>query len=318
MPISGPTSYVPTVEEFLGHWLSVDTALGAGNELVLPGAVNRAALQTRLDALVAKQADVQAKINAEEIARGDIEIRRSDLLTRANQFNDKVRALLPGSKWVRALPNVPTINESQGKFVQPLDDIGNLWGLINADPAIPDIVLLGGYVVATYLTDVTGLKSASTALNLAGSNSKVAREERNDIQDDIHAVLVSYRQLMPTHFAKTHALVESLPKLTPDPGSTPDAVTANGVWDVASGMARITWTASTNTNLAQYEVRFCAGPNYSTENESVAASIAPGGTLEVLIDHGLPTPGSVATYRVYVITSTGNEKGSNTVEISRP
>jgi hypothetical protein len=306
------------VEEFLGHWLSVDTALGAGNELVVPGAVNRAGLQTKLNALVAKQADVQAKINAEEIARGDVEIRRSELLTRANQFNDKVRALLPGSKWVRALPNVPTINEAQSKFVQPLDDIGNLWGLINADPAIPDITLLGGYVVATFLTDVTGLKTASTALNLAGSNSKVAREERNDIQDDIYAVLVSYRQLMPTNFAKTHALVESMPKLTPDAGSTPDAVSANGVWDAVAGMAKITWSASSDPNLDHYEIRFCAGPNYSTENEAVSGSVAPNEPREFLTLDGLAASGNVATFKVYVVTATGNEKGSNTVTITRP
>lgn len=318
MPISGPTSYVPTTEEFLGHWAAVDTALGAGNEIVLPGGVNRGALQTKLNALVAKQADLQAKINAEEVARGDVEIRREDLLLRFNQFADKVRALLPGSKWVRALPAAPGINDAQSKFVQPLDDIGNLWGLINADPAIPDITLLGGYAVATFLTEVTALKAASTTLNLARSNTKIALEERNDLQDEIYAILKNYRQVMPTFFAAGHALVESLPKLTPDPGSTPDAVNANGSWDATQNQAKLTWSASSDPNLAHYEIRFCPGPDYSTEIETVVGNVSPSAPREFLTDAGLSAPGNVASFKVYVITSTGNEKGSNTVVITRP
>jgi len=35
MPLAGPSSYVPTINEFLAHWLQVNTALGAGGPLVL-------------------------------------------------------------------------------------------------------------------------------------------------------------------------------------------------------------------------------------------------------------------------------------------
>ena len=319
MPISGPTSYVPVTEEFLGHWAAVDTALGAGNELVLPGAVNRAALQTKSNALVAKQADVQAKINAEEVARGDVELKRQDLLLRANQFNDKIRALFPGSRWVRALPNVPTINEAQSKFVQPLDDIGNLWGLINADPATPAAVtLLGGFAVTAFLSDVTALKTASTTLNIARSNTKIAIEERNDLQDEIYPILKNYRQLMPTFFAATHALVESLPRLTPEPGTTPAAVTLNFSWDAVLLKVKLTWSASTAADLYQYEIRFCAGPNYDTDLESVIGNISPTALREFFTDAGLAAAGNVASFKVYVITTTGNEKGSNAVVVTRP
>jgi hypothetical protein len=37
MPITGPASYLPTTDEFLGHWEVADATLGAGNEIVLPG-----------------------------------------------------------------------------------------------------------------------------------------------------------------------------------------------------------------------------------------------------------------------------------------
>lgn len=321
MPISGPTSFVPVTEEFLGHWAAVDTELGVGNEVVLPGGVNQAGLQTKLDALVAKQADVQAKLNAEEVARGDVELKRQGLLLRANQFNDKIRGMFPASKWVRALPSVPTITEAQSKFVQPLDDIGNLWGLINADPATPaPVSLLGGYLVAAFLAEVTALKTASTTLNIARSNTKIALEERNDLQDAIYEIVKNYRQVMPTFFASDHALVESLPGLTPAAGSTPAAVTANGSWDATQSKAKLNSTESTDPNLFQYEWRYCVGPTYSTDLEAVVpdGNIPTGGNREIFTDIALSSAGSVATFRAYVITTTGNEKGSNTVTIVRP
>jgi hypothetical protein len=310
---------VPVTEEFLGHWAAVDTALGAATPLVLPGAVNRAGLQTKLNSLVAKQADVQAKLNAEEVARGDVELKRQALLLRANQFNDKIRALFPNTKWVRALPNVPTINEAQSKFVQPLDDIGNLWASINADPATPSPTsLLGGYLVAAFLADVTALKTSSTTLNIARSNTKIAIEERNDLQDSIYEILKNYRQVMPTFFASDHALVESLPRLTPEPGSTPAAVTINVVWDAVLLKAKITWSASTASDLYQYEIRFCVGPIYDTDTESVIGNVSPTAPREFLTDAGLAAVGNIASFKVYVITNTMNEKGSNDQAVARP
>lgn len=319
MPITGPSSYVSTIEEFEQHWLSADTALGPGNEIVLPNGTNRAGLIALKNALIAKRSDLQARLNDKEVARGDMELKKAALLDRLVQFNDKIRAFFPGSKWVPALPNVPGPAEAQSKITDPLEDAANLWLQINADPltAAP-VTLLGGYTQAAFAADIAALKAAYATLNAAETKLKVTREERNDIQDEIYAVLKSYRQVLPTFFAKTHALVESLPRLTPLPGATPAAVTAEAVWDATLEQARITWTASSDPDLFQYEVRFSPGPVYSTDDETVIGNIPPGGPLELLTAAGLDSPGSVAGYRVYVMLTTGNENGSNTVVVTRP
>lgn len=318
MAISGPSSYLQTTDEFLTHWLVADTTLGVGNEIVLPGPVTRAGLQTRRDNLEVKRADVEARLNAQEIARGDVDIQKAALLLRANQFNDKVRALYSGSKWERALPNVPAITDGQGNFIAPLDDIHSLWLLMNADASIPDVTLLGAYTQALLATDLAALKAAYVTYNAAGTVITITLSERNDLQDGIYPILKNYRQNLPTYFAKGHALVTSLPTLTPAPGSTPDAVTASGLWIAAQSQAKLTWTSSSDANLLRYDIRFCSGPNYSTDNESISSSVLPGATLEFLTDTGLTSPGNVASFKVYVVTSTGNEKGSNTVTITRP
>lgn len=318
MPISGPTSYMSTTEFFLAHWLACDTSLGVGNEIRVTGGVGRLALQALLDTLGLKRTEVQSDLIDQEIAREEVEIRKAGLLLRINQFNERIRGAFSGSKWIRVLPLVPNISDAQSKFTDPLDSAARLWLRINNDdPMLPAVTLQGGYTQATFVADIAALKAAYTILNAAVVDAKISLEGRNDLQDQIYPVLKDYRSTMPTHFTKGHALIDSLPDLTPAPGSTPDAVTANGAWVPASSMARLTWTPSSHANLFRYEIRFCAGPDYSTDNESVVGSVLPGDPLEFLTAAGLTLPGNVASFKVYVITTTGNEKGSNTVVIAR-
>jgi hypothetical protein len=111
---------------------------------------------------------------------------------------------------------------------------------------------------------------------------------------------------------------DSLPRLTPQPGSTPDAVTANGTWDAAQNKARLTFTLSEATDFDAYELRMTPGPDYSAEDDVVVASSTDIQSLEFLTDAGLSVSGVTASYKVYVKTTTGNEIGSNTVVLTRP
>ena len=47
------------------------------------------------------------------------------------------------------------------------------------------------------------------------------------------------------------------------------------------------------------------------------ATIDPG-TLTITTDEGLLTPGATMRFKLYVVLNTGNERGSNVVEITRP
>ena len=82
MPISGPSSYIPTVEEFLAHWAIADATLGVGNEIALPVGVTRAMLLAKKASLVAKREELQAKLNMQETTRGEIDILKITLLER--------------------------------------------------------------------------------------------------------------------------------------------------------------------------------------------------------------------------------------------
>ena len=317
MAISGPASYVPTTDEFISHWGLADAALGAGNEIVLKGGANLASLTAKKNALVAKRTLLQDKMTLLELARGDIEVRKLTLLDLFNKLTDRVRALYAGTKWERALPTAPGIGEGLGNFTDPLDQAAKLWKLINDDPALADIVITG-VTQAQFATQIADLKTAYTTRSDAATVADVTREERNDLQDEIYDILKNYRQALPTHFATGHALIDSLPRLTPEPGATPQAVIANAVWVPGLGKVRITFTKSTAADFAEYEIRMTVGPNYSSDDDVVIGNITDIDTLEFLTDAGLTAPGVTATYKVFVKTTTGNERGSNTVLVTRP
>ena len=321
MALTGPSSYVPTINEFLAHWLQVNTALGGGGPLVLSDGTTLAILTGYRDSLMTFGASIQGKLNDVEIARGNIEIKRVVVINRLGEFNRKVRGFLSHTAFVTALPEVPPGSSSVATLVDALDDMATLWVKINA-ATIPGftgpLTLLGGYLVATFNTDLAALKTDSTTWQNAVQDVKLERERRNDLQDKVQPALRDYRAAVLGSFAETDALVETLPRLTPEAGSTPDGVVVNGIWDMPQLKAKLTWSASTDPNLSQYEIRFCAGPNYSTENESVIGSVTPAETREFLTDSGLTTAGNTASFKVYVVLTTGNEKGSNTVAITRP
>ena len=317
MPISGPSSYVPTAEQVIAHWTLADAGLGAGNEIVLAGGVNLATLTAKKTALVNRRTLLQTKLMDLEVARGDIDVRKGTLIGLFAKFVDRVRSLYPDSKWSRALPTQPGINDALGLFTDPMDSAASLWKLINDDPTVSDIVILGT-TQAQFATLVADMKAAFATRTTAATVADVTREERNDLQDDIYAILKNYRQALPTHFATGNALIDSLPRLSPEPGSTPDPVQITAEFVPALGQTRITITRSTAPDFAEYEYRLTPGPVWSDDDDTVIGNVSNIDSLVFLTTSGVETPGVTASYKAVVRTTTGNERASDPVAVLRP
>ena len=269
-----------------------------------------------------KHGAVQTAINDVEMVRAELEDRKLALHTRLNQFNEKGRSYLGGTTLARALPKVPGLTDGQGVFLPALDDMENLWTRANAlAPTAgftPPLLLLGAYALVAFSAELVLLRGAFKRLTTAEVDLRVKRGERQDLETAIYPILKSYREAMPTFFAAGHALVVTLPRLTPEPGSTPEAVVATGVWDVATGQGKLTWSASAEPDLDHFEVRSSPGATYSSDDESMLGSVEPESAREFFTTQGLAAPGAVGRFKVYVVTATGNEKGSNVVTIARP
>ena len=322
MPITGVTSYLPTMDEFIAHWVSANAALTGGGEpvLALKGGYPLANFQTDRAGLDAALLDVEARLNGRELAAAERDQRKLALRSRMSQFRNGVQCYLQATPYEAALPLAPEISSDESKFLSPFLDLSNLWNRINTDTIAgftAPLLLAGGYTLAQFTTELTAMRTAFVNVTNAEQNLTLSRDERDALLAPIRLRLNQYRSAIPARFDENDPLVSSLPALSPPPGSTPDAVTASGTWDAANEVGVLAWTASTAATLTGYSIRTAPGPTYHTDEETIVGS-APSGTATFSTTAGLTTSGSTALFKVYVLTSTGNEKGSNTVSISRP
>ena len=319
MAFSNLSEVVPTVNAFLAHWGEVNAALGGG-PLVLPGSYSVASLTADRNTLNTLFTDVVVADNERQIAAAARDLRRAALRERLRQFRGVVQGMLAGSVYVRALPKLPATNAKEQDFLRAMDDMRDLWNRINAGPPAgfaPPLLLVSGYAAATFALDVAALRTQYADLTSADEAASFARKIRDVLIATVKTRLIQYRKAVAGTFAAGSALIESLPAVSPAPGSTPEPVRLAGTWDAPVSMADLLWTASDNPALDHYSVRYHPGPKYKAAEEQAVEVVAPD-TLTLKTAFGLVASGSVSWFKVYVVTSTGNEKGSNSVRVMWP
>ena len=161
------------------------------------------------------------------------------------------------------------------------------------------------------------MRAAFLALTTAENDLEINQEERDELLPVARERMVQYRVMVAALLGPNHPQTLSLPVLFPAPGSTPDPVTLSGAWNGAAAAAIFNWTASTNPNLAEYEIRMSPGATYDEGTSTIVGNILPG-TTTFQTAAGLATSGDVASFKVFVRLTTGNVAGSNTVTITRP
>ena len=319
LPISTIGTYVPVMQEFINHWTQTNIELEAtplllsGGYTVANFASDRTALENAVIAL--NPAD-----NTRSNTAADRDIKKAALRVRLTQFRAAVKGLLYGSIYTRSIPKMPLVSATESTYLKPFDDMANLWGQINAVPPAEftaPLALPGSYLVASFVTELAALRAAYVAASNATANARIARDKRNVLLPIARARMQQYRSVVIARLASNSPLLASVPAYTPPPGSTPQAVTAIGKWNAATAKADITWTPSTNAALDYYSVRTAPAPTYKGDEETAIASV-PKTQIAFSTDAGLAAPGSIALFKVYVVTTTGNERGSATVKVTRP
>lgn len=319
MPITNIPSHLSTADLFLAHWVQVDAETGA--DFILQGGQTMADLAAlRLAAFNAITA-VEGPANARQLASYDLLVKRTEINAIIGEFNRTVRYRFRQAHYPKALRHAPPKAGGLGVMLGAIADVSNLWTLINANtPPVSGFTppfLLGTLTLAQFNTKGTALHAAFSALKGKELDLSSAREARNDTLPPLRAIMVLYRQAVLATFPPGHYLVDSCPAVSPPPGSTPAAVNMGAAWNPATGKADIVWTTSSDPNLLQYQIRACDPPKYKGSDEEVVATIPPG-TNAAETDFGLLVPGSSKIFAVYVMTTTGNEKRSNVVKVTRP
>ena len=179
-----------------------------------------AGLQTLRNTLAAQRATVEDQRNDLEGARADIETLKAALLDRLIQFNGKLTSISPGSRWAAMRPKAYSRTDGSGKVLPVLDELQSLWNAY--DDENPPIVLMDGYALNDYDSDLAALKAAYTAYPRTGVALGLARGNRNETQEKIRPILLQYRQRIPSEFAEGSAILATLPPTArPTPAAPP-------------------------------------------------------------------------------------------------
>ncbi len=315
--ISGPSSYIPTLDQFLAHWAAVNADPAAAPGLVTREGANRAALVSLRTALVAALGDVQDKLNGKEIGRAMVENAKRELLSRSQELGRRLRGILPeNSPYLKSLPALPVQSAAQEIFLQPVRDMANVWDRLQTAGTL--VLLAGDYTLTEYESELVTLEALYATLNAAMVDLKISREKRNKLQTDARTILSAYRPAVEGLFAPANPLVLTIPIIWPDAGRTPAPVTATATYDALTQESVIGFTESPEPALASYQIRGVPGPEYNGDDESVLATIPKGAPRTFRTAYSLAAPGTAASFKVYVILNTGNEAGSNAVTVERP
>ena len=323
MPITDLGSHVTTGEEIKSHWTDVnaDRVAGAGTALLLADGYSLADLTTDVATVAAAITGQENLDNAITLATTTRDTRKGSLRDRLIEFREAVQYRAKGSGYALSLPETPHADGSEQKILKALDDMSNLWLRLNADATVPNftppLLLRGGAALAPFQTELATLRTNYKAVTDAENDARIGRNLRDLLLPPLRNRFVLYREAITVEYGPTHPFTTSLPDVSPQPGSTPDPVTLTGPWNAATSQADFTWTTSTNPNLDSYQARVSLGTTYDAATATVIGNFPPG-TTSFSTAEGLTNPGDVASVKVFVILTTGNEAGSNTVTITRP
>lgn len=318
MPFTGPSSYLPTIDEFRAHWNNVNTAL-APSALTLLGPYAKADLDSDRDDLSDSITDLVAGTNVLEGHRQDRDNAKPEVRERMRQLGSAIRGLLHGATQEGHIADLVNMTDSQGKWLVAMRDAINNWTDVNANPPAGftgPLLLFGGYTVANFTADCTALEASFEGVSMEEQNVDDFIKARDAIYLGVRERLALYRQAVEGTFPADHPLVLSLPRISPLPGHTPDPVVLTAVWNEVSKEMDASWTESTDPDLAYYTMRMNGEDPYDTTEETFVESFLPG-VLSFSTEEGLPAAGDSMGYKVYVVLNTGNERGSNAVTVER-
>lgn len=327
MALTTNASYAPTMSEFIDHWTDVNTERGEGvPPLILRTGKNVTDLDNSKIALLALEVELQEQLNDGEVARAAINREKRALLKWFGRFMEVFYAYFGNSDLAGARPLAPGVSVATQNFLRPMIDAADLWRRIDAGPSV------GGLLVPVTLTgDTAGdtltlaqfnalfveLRESADDETLAISRARQERSRRSHLQKDIHDGLRLYRQSMPSALPASNPLQDTLPRLTPEPGHTPDPVNASAIW-VEESTSKTVYAASDDPQLKHYQLRGVIGLEWNDEDAVVLATNEPEDAREFVVSFGLTQPGTHIVLKVYVITQDGNERGSAPLPVQRP
>lgn len=318
-----PKDYIQLMDAFIAHWTATNAGLG-GSPIILTGNYTLASLTADRTTMLADVNGVATTQNALAAAAGDRDVKRAPLRERMRQFNQAVPAFFPSPVYVNQVKPLPSPGAAAGKWTLAMDAVADTWSQINAITPVPlgapiPLLLAGGYLRATFVTDKDALIASFASWNTALRAFDKAVDVREALWALVLPRLRQYLAAVKARFAAGSAEINSLPSLYPNAGHTPTAVTFSAVWDTATSDARAEYLAPTDPTVVRIDLYACIGQDtYTIAGEQWIATHDLTDPRVFHTSDGLVASGSKVLLAAYAYTATGNRKRSKVATVTRP
>ena len=311
------------MDDFIGHWDECNEVLGASPFIpAVPGkaGVTLVGFESMRTGVLAAQTHVQARLNTLETARASVGMQKTALLTMLTDFLGVLDGYYQATSFYGARPVMPNFGDGQERFTRQLIDAMTLWEDMNgtgapAGVALP-VTLSSGVTHGVFASAISGLQFSYLEVAKAEGRLKTARTSRTILEGDACAVMKAYRAAAPQKLTQHPALAATIPKLTPDPGHTPDPVQASATL-TAPSTSHVIHTASTDADVDFYELEGTNGDEWNEEDAVNLGRHDPGEPNEFTVAFGLTQPNTAVTLKVYVVLRTGRRAGSAAMVLRR-
>lgn len=296
MPIEEISDYPEKMTEFELHWQSVNTELGGTpeTEFKLGGDFDLAQFSADKAAIVANLTLLEGLDNNLDFARADRDTLRSELRQRLILFRDNVSALLPGSRYERALPDTPQERADQDRHLKAMDDAAHIWQQINTDAPAEvgtELILRGGYTLALFNADLATMRARYDAVQAAERALRDGRGVRDELLKAALGRMSDYRKRLPLVLEPDDPLLASMPQLYPAGGtSAPDAPTGLTLQEGAGQTIDASWDAVTGADhyvafvqVVGVDPDFVEQPTTFETNSATLGPYDPGATIRVKV-----------------------------------
>jgi hypothetical protein len=283
--------------------------------------MTRAQFGALISTLTTQQNTVQSRLVQQQVARGNINQRKTALLEKFGLFVSVVDGYFQNTDFDTMRPVAPSFNDGKEVFCEPLGLMMNLWEEINDGPAPAGItlplVLSDGTTQGSFASELSGLAFAYAAEKKKEFQVDMARARRNRTQKKAYEAMKFYREGAVNAFRAFPELLDTLPRLTPLPGHTPEPVPASATFQ-APNATKVVHGESKDPDLHSYQLRGTAGDHYDEDDAMVLGTHGPNDPPEFVTTFGLTQPGVKIALKVFVILNTGNEAGSAPMIVERP
>lgn len=311
------------MDDFIGHWEACNEVLGTQPFIpAVPGkpGTTFVAFEALRASVLGAQTEVQAHLNTLETARTSIHQQKQLLMVVLTDFLGVLDGYYQGTSFYGARPVMPNLGDGQDRFTKQMIDAMTLWEDINAAPAPAGVTLpvelASGMSQGAFASTISQLQFSYLAAAKADRRLKTVRTARSLIEDDACAVMKAYRAAAPQKLSQHPALAATIPRLTPEPGHTPDAVQASATY-VAPSTSHVVHSASADADLDYYELEGTNGEEWNEEDAVNLGRHNAAEANEFTVAFGLTQPDTAVALKVYVVLKTGRRAGSAVIVVRR-